>query len=87
MTQNKIPTDEDFAEGWWTVWAGTKSELLDFIKAVRAAGREEQKEKDIVICHQHLLGDVGVFPEEEAANDWTCNKIAEAIRAQEVSSE
>lgn len=78
----------------WEYWNGTKSQLLDFIHDVRAAGREEQREKQkpITWAAQRMLETircVGVDENNDVCGvTYTCpncriiKELEEAIRAQ-----
>lgn len=73
--QNKIPTNEELVKMGWEYWNGTKSQLLDFIHDVRAAGRKEQREKDAEIAESYSPG------RTDPAKRDLCYDIAGAIRS------
>ncbi len=88
MTQNKIPTDEEILRTWWegnenvdgsnpfpegTDWR--KDDYLHLMAQARAAGREEQREKDAEIAESYSPG------RTDPAKRDLCYDIAGAIRS------
>lgn len=82
MSENKVPTDGDILKEYYSEGSNggdyisnlTESDtLLWLIKKARAAGREEQRERDIEIVNREL--------KREDFQRWR-TFITEAIRAQ-----
>lgn len=93
MTQNKIPTDEEILWkwakkiGWDDGWDVSSEEACELIQAARAAGREEQRERDSGIARNKWpRGHAHTYASENAdhyrALEDASEVISEAIRAQ-----